>query len=98
MSKPLTDMLRKDAFQWSLAAEQPFEQLKHALCHAPVLALPDFHNDFVVEADTSYKGIGALLAVASYLALSVLYIWAISGTKGSSGFGSVRSEQIESKT
>lgn len=39
-----------------------------------------------------------LLAVCSYLALSVLYIWAISGTNGSSGFGSVRSEQIESKT
>nr|GMC79963.1 putative nucleotidyltransferase, Ribonuclease H [Ipomoea batatas] len=54
-------MLRNDAFQWSLAAEQPFEQLKHALCNAPVLALPDFQKDFVVEADASYKGIGAVL-------------------------------------
>lgn len=39
-----------------------------------------------------------LRAVASYLVLSVLYIWAISGTRGSSGFGSVSSEQIESST
>lgn len=39
-----------------------------------------------------------LRAVASYLARSVLYIWAISGTSGSSGFGSVSSEQIESST
>lgn len=39
-----------------------------------------------------------LLAVCSYFALSVLYMWAISGTRGSSGLGSVRSEQIESNT
>lgn len=38
------------------------------------------------------------LAVDSYLARSVLYRLAISGTRGSSGFGSVRSEQIESNT
>lgn len=37
-------------------------------------------------------------AVDSYLVLSVLYMWAISGTKGSSGFGSVNKEQIESST
>lgn len=39
-----------------------------------------------------------LLAVASYFARSVLYMWAISGTSGSSGFGSVKSEHIESNT
>lgn len=39
-----------------------------------------------------------LRAVASYLARSVLYMWAISGTRGSSGFGSVSNEQIESNT
>uniref|UniRef100_A0A2P2LG78 Ubiquitin-conjugating enzyme E2 10 n=1 Tax=Rhizophora mucronata TaxID=61149 RepID=A0A2P2LG78_RHIMU len=39
-----------------------------------------------------------LLAVVSYLLLSVLYMWAISGTRGSSGFGSVKREQIESNT
>ena len=38
------------------------------------------------------------LAVASYFALSVLKIWAISGTKGSSGFGSVRRELIDKRT
>lgn len=39
-----------------------------------------------------------LRAVVSYLARSVLYMWAISGTSGSSGFGSVSNEQIESRT
>lgn len=37
-------------------------------------------------------------AVASYRGRSVLYTWAISGTKGSSGLGSVSIEQIESST
>lgn len=37
-------------------------------------------------------------AVASYLARSVLYTCAISGTSGSSGFGSVSIEQMESST
>lgn len=39
-----------------------------------------------------------LRAVASYLALSVLYMWAISGTSGSSGFGSVNREHIDKRT
>jgi small-conductance mechanosensitive channel len=38
------------------------------------------------------------LADLTYLSRSVLYILAISGTSGSSGLGSVSSEQIESKT
>lgn len=38
------------------------------------------------------------LAVASYRAGSVLYTCAISGTSGSSGFGSVSMEQIERRT
>ena len=38
------------------------------------------------------------LAVDSYLERSVLYTCAISGTKGSSGFGSVSMEQIDSRT
>ena len=38
------------------------------------------------------------IAVASCRALSVRRTWAISGTKGSSGFGSIISEQIEART
>lgn len=37
-------------------------------------------------------------AVALYFSLSVLYVRAISGTSGSSGFGSQSNEQIESNT
>ena len=38
------------------------------------------------------------LASSTYLSLSVLKIRAISGTRGSSGLGSQRSEHIESNT
>jgi len=37
-------------------------------------------------------------AVALYFSLSVLYVRAISGTNGSSGFGSQSNEQMESNT
>jgi len=39
-----------------------------------------------------------VLAVFSYLCRSVLYMCAISGTRGSSGFGSVSREQMDSNT
>ncbi|XP_019155232.1 PREDICTED: uncharacterized protein LOC109152110 [Ipomoea nil] len=51
ISRPLTDMLKKNAFHWSIESELTFEQLTKALCTAPILTLPDFSKDFVVEAD-----------------------------------------------
>ncbi|XP_019184593.1 PREDICTED: uncharacterized protein LOC109179543 [Ipomoea nil] len=61
LSRPLTNMLKKDAFQWCEESETAFETLKQTLCSAPVLTLPDFDKEFVVEADSCYKGMGAVL-------------------------------------
>ncbi|XP_075086130.1 putative mitochondrial protein AtMg00860 [Nicotiana tabacum] len=61
LSKPLTDLLKKDGFRWSEEAISSFEQLKKILITAPVLALPDFSSTFVVKTDACDVGIGAVL-------------------------------------
>ena len=62
MAAPLTNLTKKDIpFSWNKTCQKAFEQIKHALMHAPVLALPDFFLPFVVECDASIEGIGAVL-------------------------------------
>uniref|UniRef100_A0A2N9HT66 RNA-directed DNA polymerase n=1 Tax=Fagus sylvatica TaxID=28930 RepID=A0A2N9HT66_FAGSY len=61
IAAPLTQMLRKNSFNWSEKAVASFEKLKVSMTQAPVLALPDFSRQFVVECDASGSGIGAVL-------------------------------------
>ncbi|GKC90745.1 putative reverse transcriptase domain-containing protein [Tanacetum coccineum] len=44
-----------------LGQETAFQLLKQKLCDAPILALPEGNDDFVVYCDASIKGLGAIL-------------------------------------
>ncbi|CAO2200139.1 unnamed protein product [Urochloa humidicola] len=62
ISRPLTDLLKKNTpFIWTEQLQQSFDSIKQALISAPVLALPDFTKEFIVETDASALGIGAVL-------------------------------------
>jgi len=54
-------MLRKNSFAWTAAAQAAFEALKQAVTQAPVLALPNFSQPFIIECDASGVGVGAVL-------------------------------------
>jgi hypothetical protein len=54
-------LLHKDAFQWSEAANLAFSTLKSALTSAPVLHLLDFTATFIVDCDALGSGFGVVL-------------------------------------
>ena len=49
IASPLIPQLKKDQFGWTLEATISFQVLKQALTSAPVLAMPDFSQPFVIE-------------------------------------------------
>lgn len=61
ISKPLTNLSKKNAFACGEEAILAFETLKEAMCIAPVLAMPDFNQNFILETNASNKGIGVVL-------------------------------------
>ncbi|KAL4340168.1 hypothetical protein GQ457_08G025660 [Hibiscus cannabinus] len=54
IAAPLSDLLRKgESFEWSNDAQIAMDCLKTRLCASPLLGLPNFDKEFVVETDAS---------------------------------------------
>ena len=54
-------LLRKDQFQWSTESKVTFNSLKQAMASTPILALPNFSKEFIVEYDTLGVGLKVVL-------------------------------------
>nr|GFC09925.1 putative reverse transcriptase domain-containing protein [Tanacetum cinerariifolium] len=60
--RPMTKLSqRKVKFEWGDKQEAAFQLLKQKLYSAPILALPEGSEDFIVYCDASNKGLGAVL-------------------------------------
>ncbi|GJT30492.1 putative reverse transcriptase domain-containing protein [Tanacetum coccineum] len=62
IAKSLTELTQKNKkYIWGENQESAFQLLKQKLCEAPILALPEGNDDFVIYCSASLQGIGAVL-------------------------------------
>jgi hypothetical protein len=62
IARPMTELLKRyHKFVWTPKCEGSFQIIKKKLTIAPVLTLPDIHQDFVVFYDASRQGLGCML-------------------------------------
>ncbi|GJS87587.1 putative reverse transcriptase domain-containing protein [Tanacetum coccineum] len=62
IAKPMTKLTQKGIqFDWGEKEENAFQLIKQKLCSAPILALPEGSEDFMVYCDASHKGLGVVL-------------------------------------
>jgi hypothetical protein len=62
IARPMTELLKKyNKFVWTPKCEESFQIIKKKLTTAPVLTLPDIHQNFVMFCDASRQGLGCVL-------------------------------------
>ena len=63
IAKPLTRLTStKMEYQWTERQQKAFEELKSHLIKEPVLTLPRYDRNFVMETDASKEGLGVILS------------------------------------
>ncbi|GJY06953.1 putative reverse transcriptase domain-containing protein [Tanacetum coccineum] len=62
IAESMTKLTQKGVkFDWGDKEEAAFQLIKQKLCSAPILALPEGSEDFVVYCNASHKGLGVVL-------------------------------------
>ncbi|GJU65266.1 putative reverse transcriptase domain-containing protein [Tanacetum coccineum] len=62
IAKLMTKLTQKVIkFEWGDKEEEAFQLIKQKFCSAPILALPEGTENFVVYCDASHKGLGVVL-------------------------------------
>jgi len=67
ITKPLTQLLTKEGFNWSDEAQQSLEAFKSVVSQLSMLAVLDFTKPFTLQTDASSRGPGAVLLQNSFL-------------------------------
>lgn len=63
IAKPLHDLTKKNAkYIWTDNCQNAFDRLRTELSTAPILAHPDFEQEFILDTDASNEAIGAVLS------------------------------------
>lgn len=64
ISKPFTNLLKKINFGWNEESTEAFEKSKNTIVSTPLLAVPNFNEDFIIETDVSDQRMGVVLLQA----------------------------------
>ena len=62
LASPLYALANKREWEWSDSCSDAFLELKKKLMTSPLLALPRFNLDFILDTDASGEGLGAVLS------------------------------------
>ena len=62
LASPLYALVNKREWEWSDSCSDAFLELKKKLMTSPLLALPRFNLDFILDTDASGEGLGAVLS------------------------------------
>ncbi|GJV02310.1 putative reverse transcriptase domain-containing protein [Tanacetum coccineum] len=83
ITRSMTKLTQKGVkFDWGEKEETDFHTLKQKLCSAPILALPEESENFMVYYDASHKGLGAVLG-AVCITPTQETIWTVGSTRNS---------------